>query len=243
MSTLDPSDRPTHQDSVYIAEAADWRAGYGGHLVTWQLPDVEPFEYILTNLNGPMERYDVSTLRMVRHGGVHTADVALQQSLFTAIGAITVIAGHIEAEMKRIILVAEEGRKSGFAELGATWSGLEDQLWRHASSGSELAAKLRPALDWGRSRQVKEIRDQAVHSAWRLHSIGHIEACRFKHKSDGETLIDRDGSRLAANVETMFTYLHKLEDVVSWPTAVLPPLPVDAPHPTLVMEPVWPGDD
>ena len=97
--------------SPYLSQDTSWLEGLpGGHLVTTQLDHVPHFHYLLVGLGSEQESYNVATLRMHRVGGSNAADVVLRQNVFTLVGAMAVAGGHIEAEMKRIIIQAEEDR-------------------------------------------------------------------------------------------------------------------------------------
>jgi hypothetical protein len=197
-------------------------------MVHLEIEDYPPWEFLITNLAGPIERYDMSTLRMSRDGGPHEADLAHQRALFIMIGAIVVSAGHIEAEMKRIVLTHRANPDAGFADVDETWTSLELELIGIASGDSELAEPLSRVLAWGREKRVKDIRDTAVHSAWCLYDIGHLQASRFARKTDGQLRIARH-QQLGDYVAVLREYANQLQRLVSWPQAVLPPLAPDAP--------------
>lgn len=229
---------PTRESSAYVSESEEWRTNLRGHRLVIELEGFSAWEFVLANFNGSQQsRYDLSTLRVTRHGGLAPSDLALQQALFSLVGAITVVAGHIEAEMKRIILVANEGTKTGFAEVSQTWTDLEKSLQKVAEGEGGLADRLRPVLAWGQEEKIKETRDNVVHSAWLLYDVGHIEASRFAHKSDGHS-ITATPEEFGGLAERMFEYLTRLQRVVSWPTAVLPPLPEGVPLLKVQMHPV-----
>lgn len=195
-----------------------------------------PYELLLTQPPAPwMEGVDVATVRLRRHGGPHSSDGEHQQRLFLAVGMVAVIAGHVEAEMKRILLTASARAGSTFSDVDLTWSGLEKGLEKVANEQTgELADKLRPVLEWGKSKNIAGRRHDVIHSAWWLFNIGHLEASRFKRNSPPaiHTFSYEDIVLLTA---TMGEYLDRLAQVVPWTTAVLPPLAPDvrAPGPSI----------
>lgn len=183
-----------------------------------------PWDLLVTGLSGPIERYDLATLRFTRDGGPHQADRAHQRALFTIVGALVVSAGHIEAEMKRIVLVHRGDPDSGFADVDDTWTSLERELRAIADGDGPLADPLGEALSWGEANRIKEIRDTAVHSSWCLYDLGHMHASRFKRKSDGQTRL-ASYQEVAEFVTTLREYANRLQRIVKWPVALLPPLP------------------
>lgn len=217
----------TADDSRYLA-TPKWKEDHPGQMVHLEIEGYPPWEFLITNLTGPVERYDMSTLRMSRDGGPHEADFAHQRALFTMIGAMVVSAGHIEAEMKRIVLVDRAQPDAGFADVDETWTRLETELTGIANGDSELAEPLKQVLAWGRENHVKEIRDTAVHSAWCLYDIGHLQASRFARKTDGQSRVAQH-QQLGDYVAVLREYANQLQSLASWPQAVLPPLPADAP--------------
>lgn len=217
----------TEYDSRYLA-TPEWKSSHPGHLVHLEVEDYPPWEFLITNLVGPIERYDLSTLRMSRDGGPHEADVAHQNALFTMIGALVVSAGHIEAEMKRVLLTHRADPDTGFADVHETWTRLESELAKIAGGDSSLAEPLTQVLAWGRENRIKEIRDTAVHSAWCLFDIGHLEASRFARKTDGQSRMARH-QQLGDYVAALREYVNQLQSLAKWPRAVLPPLPADSP--------------
>lgn len=221
MSSEEP-ERPASA-SPYVSQTHEWTEGLGGYRVVVEAEGSPAWEFVLTGLAGPITTYDLASLRMGRHGGSTLADEAHQQTLFSVLGAIAVAGGHIEAEMKRIILISNEGRKSGFDEVDLTWTDLEKELLRIAAGEGAVAQTLAPVLAWGLEHNIKTMRDHAVHSAWCLHDIGHVQAGRFQRKSSGASL-QTTFDELTSTVADMFTYLDGLQRVVNWPTAVLPPL-------------------
>ena len=215
--------KSTGEASPYIAVDPSWREDLTGTHALFDIRGYPAWEGVLTNTAGVLSRHNVAGFRMTRRGGAHPSDMAVHRSLFTRLGIVTLVSGHIEVEMKRILLTANAEPDSGFADVDLTWKRLEDKLAEVADGDDPLADKLRPTLAWGAEKGLRERRNAAVHSAWALYDVGHFEAARLPHKSDGETLID-DGTALAETGTLLREYLNRLQDVVKWPILVLPPL-------------------
>ncbi|WP_460798968.1 hypothetical protein [Nocardioides pacificus] len=212
--------------SPYVEKDASWRDGLGGEVFNVEVEDMPRWQCLLTIVEDPQERYDLSTFRVKRSGGATPGDHQYRQNVFVLVGAITVAAGHIEAEMKRIIVVAEESESAGFADVPSTWSGLVDRLTAIADGDGMLAEPLRAVLDWGAEQKVAEIRHAAVHSAWWVFDAGHVHRSRFKNKSNGSTQMGT-WEQVAQQSETLFEYLDRLQTIVPWPMATLPPIDPD----------------
>lgn len=209
--------------SPYVADDPSWRAGLHGHHVRYELGDLPAYEYLLVNLGAAQDTTDVSTFRMVRLGGPNDADIAYRQNLFSVVGAIVVAGGHIEAEMKRIVIMGEGLRGASFVDLDLNWTDLELRLDSLVSAGGPLAAEIEQTLSWGRDHKIKKRRDDAVHSAWALYDVGSAQRARFARKSTGVVQIDslEDATE---TVPDMWEYASRLMTIGIWPTAILPPL-------------------
>lgn len=221
--------------SPYVVADTEWIDEVGGHHVRIEPDSIPAWEYSIRNLSGAPGEFHMSTFRMVRHGGPHPSDVTHHQTLFAAVGAVTVVSGHIEAEMKRILLVASDGSKTTFADVDLTWTELEKALEAVAADPDvEFASRLHDVLEWGKSERIKKRRHDVVHSAWTLYNIGHYEANRFERRSSGTTIVHSHDS-VAQLMMSMFEYLRRLQNIVRWPTAVLPPLPDEVTAPSMTM--------
>lgn len=226
----EPNPDDSHSvESPFVSKSHDWTADYDdGPLILLELDSYLPYELLLTDPPPSwLEGVVVATVRLRRHGGSHPSDEDHQQQLFLAVGMVAVIAGHLELEMKRILLTAAARAGSTFSDVDLTWSALEKDLEKVANEQSgELANRLRPILEWGKSKKITERRHDVIHSAWGLYNIGHLEASRLKRNSRPEihTFSYEDIMTLTA---TMGEYLDRLSKVVPWTTAVLPPLAPD----------------
>jgi hypothetical protein len=221
MSTEHPSSPYLIQDISWLKDLPD------GHVVTMELEpadQVPPFQYLLVGLGTEQQSYNLATLRMHRAGGSNAADLALRRNLFTLVGAITVAGGHIEAEMKRIIIQAEEDRGATFVDVDETWTGLEKRLDAIATGDGPFAADVAAALEWGRKKGIKKTRDDAVHSTWCLYDVGTVQRSRFRRRTEDETHLGQLETFMS-HVPKMFEYASRLSHIGSWPTAIFPPLP------------------
>jgi len=209
--------------SPYVADDPSWLAGLHGHHVRYELGDLPDYEYLMVNLGAAQDTTDVSTLRMVRLGGPNDADIEHRQNLFSVVGAIVVAGGHIEAEMKRIVIMGEGLRNASFVDLDLNWTQLELRLESIVSADGPLAAEIEKALSWGRDHKIKKRRDDAVHSAWTLYDVGSAQRARFARKSTGVVQIASLGEAAEA-VPYLWEYASRLMTIGIWPTAILPPL-------------------
>lgn len=222
---------------TYAPGESAWPDGCPGTLVTVDLENHEPFEFCVTGLEAGSD-YEIPTFRFQRApGGDGTNDRTIRSNIFAMVGAITVYGGLIEAEMKRIILKAEGLRNESFVDVELTWTDLEKRLQAVADGGGDYSELVASALAFGRTKRIKAIRDNAVHSAWCLFDVGHMQASRFRRKSDGESRVESNETMSRA-VQLMIQYLNMLTGIVSWPTAILPALsnPPRIPNVTLDVE-------
>lgn len=193
-----------------------------------ELDGFPAFEAVLTNTVGVLDGYSLSGVRTTRLGGAHEADKGMQLSLMLLLGAITLASGHVELEMKRILLVAKAVPEAGFSDVDYAWKALEERLARVVRDGGAIAERLGPVLAWGQDHQLRQRRNDAVHSAWVMFETGHFEGARLAPKSEGVTIVD-DGSDLGETASLLREYVNRLQQVVKWPILVLPPLEDDVP--------------
>lgn len=216
------------QPSPYLSEDPTWANSLVPcHLMRVELEPAEklpPYDSALVNLTSAMDQWDMSTFRTVRLGGMNAADQILRQNLCTIVGAIAVAGGHIEAEMKRIIILAEEDRGATFVDVDLTWTGLETRMQAIADGEGPLSAEVAEHLTWAKAKRIKQTRDDAIHCAWTLYDIGCVQKARFKKRSEGYT---ESGTLedYASHVPKMIEYAARLGAIGGWPTRVLPPLP------------------
>jgi hypothetical protein len=96
----------------------------------------EPFEYELSVTTGA-DQLDLSNVIVGRRGGLTSADNELRQKLYYFMGSITVVSGHIEAAMKRLILTLQDHRTRQFSLVDKTWTDLHKILMKECQKGDE----------------------------------------------------------------------------------------------------------
>lgn len=223
-------------DSPFIARDRSWVTQVNGMLVQWQPDGFPACEAVLTNTRGELQQVSLPGARMVRLGGAHEADKAVHLSLILVLGAIILASGHVELEMKRVLLKAKAIPDADFSDVDYSWKGLEERLESVVREGGEIAEKLGPVLTWAQERHLRQRRNDAVHSSWSLYEVGHFQGARLAPNSDGHTIVD-DGGHLSETASLLREYVNRLQQVVKWPVLVLPPLQEDVPirRPRLVI--------
>ncbi|MGW0915929.1 hypothetical protein ACWD1Z_29875 [Streptomyces sp. NPDC002784] len=165
---------------------------------------------------------DISTFRLDRHGGPDEADIAFRERLYRLIGAIVVAGGHVEASMKRLILLLK-GDQGGFSVVDKTWTDLHKMLLTQSRRSIPQASALATVLAWGEEHELKRRRDDVVHASWwHWDGVGVIRS-RFFRKQDG-TNIACTFEDLEDDAQLLFEYAHRLDSLLGadWPQARLP---------------------
>jgi hypothetical protein len=165
---------------------------------------------------------DISTFRLSRHGGPDEADLAFRERLYRLIGAIVVAGGHVEASMKRLILLLK-GDQSGFSVVDKTWTDLHKMLLTQSRRSISQASALAAILEWGEEHDLKRRRDDAVHASWwHWDGVGVIRS-RFFRKQDGTNIVCTFED-LEHDAQLLFEYAQKLDSLLGsdWPQARLP---------------------
>lgn len=93
------------------------------------------------------EQFDLSTVRLDRHGGASEADLEFRGRLYSAIGAITVAGGHVETAMKRLVLHLKGERSSRFSLVDKTWSDLHKMLVAESRKSTPIGQELAEILN------------------------------------------------------------------------------------------------
>ncbi|GHF78803.1 MULTISPECIES: hypothetical protein [Streptomyces] len=165
---------------------------------------------------------DISTFRLGRHGGPNESDLAFRERLYSLIGAIVVAGGHVEAAMKRLILLLK-GDEGGFSVVDKTWTDLHKLLVTQSRRSIPQAAALAEVLKWGDDHELKRRRDDAVHASWwNWDGVGVIRS-RFFRKQDGASIVG-SFEGLEEDARLLFEYAQKLDVLLGadWPQARLP---------------------
>jgi hypothetical protein len=168
------------------------------------------------------ESANLATFRVSRHGGASEADLAFRDRLYRVIGAIVVAAGHVEAAMKRLILLLKD-EQGGFSLVDKTWSDLHKLLLTQSRRSIPLATALTEVLEWGDSKELKRRRDNAVHASWWDWDGVGVTRSRFFKKQDGANLVGAFED-LEEDAKLLFEYAEKLDLLLGadWPQAKLP---------------------
>lgn len=206
-----------------------------GHAFTYKtkfvLDGFEPFDFELS-VPSQAEQLDLSNLVYGRIGGPTTADVELRKELYYVIGTITVASGHIEAAMKRLILVLQGKRKRQFSLVDKTWTDLHKILTSACkkSDADPGLAKMRQALtlhlQWAERCRIKEHRDNFIHGSICDFAMPAVLLSRFYRKQDGQQILFKleQIQEIAQNLEE---YARRLESLLQgvWHEAMLPEYP------------------
>ena len=170
-----------------------------------------------------MSTFDLSTVRVGRHGGPSPEDEEFRQELFERVGAITVAGGHVETAMKRLLLLLTE-TKGSFSLVDKTWTDLHNALVAQSAEGwDDRRSGLREVLEWGEANRVKTRRDNAIHAYWWIHAGCGARRSRFYRKQDGSTIL-AELTDLEEDATLLFEYAWRLDELLGpdWPIAMLP---------------------
>jgi len=165
---------------------------------------------------------DLATVRVGRHGGPTPIDLAFRQELFVIVGSVTVAGAHIEAALKRLLLVMS-GMGSEFSRVDLVWADLEKKLRKRCSSDSTRERELLVLLDWADKYRLREGRHTAVHGSWWIYAGVGARVSRWPRKSDDRTQIGTlEGLRTLA--DRCWSYAQRLDDLIGedWSRAMLP---------------------
>lgn len=97
-----------------------------------------PYQLTVPRNMSPVE---MATVRVGRRGGPTSSDLAFRDKLFHMVGSITVAAGHIEAAMKRLLLVLE-GEETVFSLADYQWAELHSRLRKACEGPGERGREL-----------------------------------------------------------------------------------------------------
>lgn len=174
-----------------------------------------------------LDSWDLSTLRIGRHGGVSTDDALFRSRLYERIGGVTVAGGQVETAMKRLVLLLR-GQSGQFSVVDWKWTDLHEALVSESQRTDRDARRrrLHRVLAWGQTKEVKRRRDNVVHAAWwNFDGLG-VVGSRFYRKTDG-TMIFSSLEDLEDDAYVLFEYARRLDDLLGedWPRAMLPGAP------------------
>jgi len=170
-----------------------------------------------------MSQLHLATVRVARRGGATEADHAFRAELFVRIGAVTAAGGHVEAAMKRLLLLLS-GKETRFSLVDDSWSELHRKLKERSTGDGPKRMEIARVLEWGEANRVKERRDNVVHAYWWLYDGCGVRASRFYRKEDGAVLIGT-WQELDTSAQLLFQYADLLDQLLDedWSRALLPP--------------------
>ncbi|MCS5734272.1 hypothetical protein [Herbiconiux daphne] len=161
--------------------------------VTVRGEGVPSYEYMLSMPATEDPSINASNAIVVRLGGPSQADRDRQAQIYAAVGRATVASGHIEAAMKRLVIVLRR-MKNSFALVDKTWTWLEDTLSKEADRAlpnddhAWLRKPLRIELDLAQKHGLKVLRDHIVHGSIWDYDMPAVLISRFDRKADGVTM-------------------------------------------------------
>jgi hypothetical protein len=172
---------------------------------------------------GTMPQWDISTMRLGRHGGETAADHRFRQQLYQRIGAVTVAGGHAETAMKRLLLLLR-GDTAEFSKADKPWTTLHEKLADECTGEDARRKRLKRVLDWAEENRIRDRRHDVVHAYWwNLDGCGVVRS-RFYHHDNGVT-ITGSFEELREDAELLFEFARRLDELLGedWPRAMLPP--------------------
>lgn len=151
------------------------------------------------------------------------ADEEFRRKLYGLIGAITVAAGHVEASMKRLLLLLK-GEQGGFSLVDKTWSDLFTMLLSESGrQGAGPRAELKKILERAEESKLKDRRDNTIHASWWGFAGENIIRSRFYRREDGAQLVGTF-TELEEDAALLSEFDRRLDELLGndWPRAMLP---------------------
>ncbi len=172
---------------------------------------------------GKFAEFDLSTVRIGRHGGPNDTDLEFRSVLYSRIGAVTVAAGRVEMAMKRLLLVLTAPKHARFSTVDLTWTGLVKALRKQCDGSDHRRKQLADVLDWAEKQEVKRRRDDAIHADWWDFAGCRVRRARFIRGSNGTT-IDATLTDLDEDARLLSDYALRLDELLGndWMIARLP---------------------
>jgi len=164
---------------------------------------------------------DLSTVRVGRHGGDTPEDLEFREELFRAVGSITVAGGHVEAAMKRLLLLLTDS-ETVFSLVDHQWLDLENKLRAQCDASDDRRLRLLRLLDWADAHRLREQRHTVVHGAWWVYAGVGVRVSRWPRR-DSDRLILGDMSWLKQLGGRCWAYSYRLDELLGedWPRAML----------------------
>jgi hypothetical protein len=139
-----------------------------GHSLTYRVDEafdnVDRISYDMS-LPSRASTVNLATVRVGRHGGDALEDLTFREELYQSVGSITVAGGHVEAAMKRLLLLLAEAETT-FSLVDYQWYELETKLRAQCDDSDERRRRLLRILDWANRHKRRERRHTVVHGAW-----------------------------------------------------------------------------
>lgn len=202
-----------------------------GDPVTYQMTeDIDSWDSVTYELTIPAgsEQVDLVSPIVERAGPIDPADEAYREQLFGQVGRITVAGGHVEAALKRVLVVLSPGREA-FEDADLDWSQLEDNLRKLAKHSNVLdaatAAQAVALLDIAEKQSLRDYRNHAVHGAWWPFEGVNGRMSRWPRRGHGymTSFPHSELTKLAVRLELL---AEKLNELVRerWPLVTLQPI-------------------
>ena len=195
--------------------------------VRFDLEGFPNYEYLISLGNTEDNNVNVGTLTVGRIGGPSDRDREQQDRIFHAVGRATVASGHIEAGMKRLVIVLRH-LKNQFSLVDKTWTDLERILEKESErviagdEHAELRRHVGNELKLASKYSLKAYRDNIVHGYIWDFDMPVLLVGRFKRQSDGATLVWTIEEFETVAVR-LYIYGLRLDSLVHgiWPEALL----------------------
>ena len=197
---------PGHRFSYRVDEALD-----NGYRISYDL-----------SLPSGAGAVDLATVRVGRHGGDSPEDLTFREELYQSVGSITVAGGHVEAAMKRLLLLLIDA-ETDFSLVDYQWYELETKLRAQCDGSDERRRRLLRILDGANRHKLRERRHTVVHGAWWMYAGVGARVGRWPRKENGRAIID-DMAWLRQLGKECWAYAYRLDDLLGeeWPRAMLP---------------------
>ncbi|GAA1954745.1 hypothetical protein [Catenulispora subtropica] len=194
--------------------------GRTAYRVTINLDGRAPQVFHMT-LPGTIPELNIATLRVGRRGGANERDYAFRELLYPRIGAVTVAGGHVEAAMKRLLILLMES-SGRFSLVDKSWSELHTLLVKESRKPGGRRKELAGILQWAVDNRLKERRDNVVHAYWWIFDDVEVTRSRFFRKEDGANMTGTFAD-LDEDANLLFEYAQKLDDLLGedWARALL----------------------
>ena len=172
-----------------------------------------------------MTEIDLATVRLARKGGPNAADYEFREKLYRIIGSITVAGSHVEAAMKRLLVILT-GTRTVFEVVDYQWADLHKKLLGECDGSDQRRRDLRKTLEWSEKHDLRERRNTAVHGAWWVFAGPGVRVSRWPRRDHG-AMIEVDLDTWSATAAKSWELVRRLDDLLGeeWPRAMLPAEP------------------